>query len=138
MGSRTKDLRKISITITSKGAGKRTLTSLWDWDSGESPEKVLKREPDLSGGVRLTRKEDTSRECMIKVPVGTQDEKFLDRLALETVEFDMNVVDNSNSDYGKQHTGKECYISKVPADAFREGTEREYTILCAEFKTKQI
>lgn len=136
-GERTKDLTKINITITSK-AGNRTLTNLFDWDSGEGPEKVIKRDADLKGKVHLTIKADEGRDCKIKVPVGTQDEKFLDKLAIGTIPFDFNVVDNSNSLYGKQHNGVECYISSVPSDPFREGTEREFTIRCSEFVTKQL
>lgn len=136
-GERTKDLTKINITLSSS-VGRRTLTSLWDWDSGEGPEKITERDPDLKGNTYLTKQEKKSRTCTIKVPVGTQDEKFLDKLALGTHAFDMNVVDNSNSLYGKQHNGVECYISKVPSDPFREGKEREYSIICSEFATKQL
>lgn len=137
-GERTKDLSKINITISSEKGGRRTLTSLWDWDSGEGPEKITEREPDLKGNTLLTKQEKKSRRPYIKVPVGTQDEKFLDKLALGTIAFDINVVDNSNSLYGKQHNGVECYIQKVPGDPFREGTERQFDLICSEFITKQL
>lgn len=136
-GERTRDINKIAITITSE-IGKRTLTSLFDWDSGEGPELVKLTDPDLSKEVMAIKMGNKSRTPTIKVRVGSQDEKFLDRLAEDSIMFDMNVVDNSSKLHAKQHTGKECYITKAPADPFREGTEKEYSIVCVEFKTKHL
>lgn len=137
-GERTRDIKRINIRITPEGKSARTLTSLFDWDSGESPEKVIKRDPDVKGNVHLRKIADKSRQPTITVKVGSQDEKFLDDLADTSTSFSIAVVDESNEQYAKEHTGKECYITKVPADPYREGDNRTYSLICSEFKTKSI
>lgn len=137
-GERTKDISRINITITPIKGSRRTLTAIHDWDSGESPEKATKRDPDVKGNTYIKIQPDKSRESIVTVKVGSQDEKYLDNLANEIIAFDLVVIDESNKLYKKQHTGKECYITKVPADPFRDGDTRAYSILCSEFKTKAL
>lgn len=137
-GERTKDLRKLSITIVAEGVGTRTLTSIFDWDPGEGPELSKMTDPDIKGKVTTVDLDNESRQPKLKVRVGSQDERFLDKIIIARAEFSMTVVDNSNKGYGKQVSAKYCKIQKAPADPYRDGTEREYQLLCPEYIEKQI
>lgn len=136
-GELTKDIRKVSITLTNDNGKRRTLTSLYDY-TYTGPEKVEKRDPSNKGDTFLRRKEDKSAEYTIVVKSGTQDEKFLDEIAHNTLSFDMIIVDESAKLYPKQYTAKECYISQVPEDSFREIDNRTYTILASNSKLEQL
>lgn len=137
-GERTRDLSKIAVTISAESSGKRTLTALFDWDAGESPERATKREPDLKGNTHIFKKADKSGNPSVTVKVGSQDEKFLDKLAESTESFNLVVIDESNKMYSKQYNGTECYLDKRPADPYRDGDNRTYTILASTFTTKAI
>lgn len=137
-GERTKDITKINITITPETGSSRTLTALFNYKMLEGPEKVEKRESDLKGGVWLRKKDDKSADTEIHVKIGSQDEKYLDNLAENTISFDMSIIDESSKQYQKQYDCKECYISKLPEDDGRDGDNRVYPIIAAEKKLTQL
>lgn len=136
-GELTKDITKVTATLTAENGKRRTLTALYDYTHTGS-EKVEKRDPDNKGNTYLRRKEDKSADYQIIVKAGTQDEKFLDEIAHNTLSFDMIIVDESAKLYPKQYTAKECYISQVPEDSFREIDNRTYTILASNSKLEQL
>ena len=139
-GERTKDITKINVRITplSGGRSARTITNLANFNSGTSGPKVEKREPDTQGRVFLKITPDKSREPTLSVKIGTSDEKYLDDLEQNDIPFDMVVIDESQSNYKKQETGKECYIAESPEDDKREGDNRVYSIISSEYDVKPI
>ncbi|MGL5904778.1 MAG: hypothetical protein ACRCZO_18990 [Cetobacterium sp.] len=136
--SLNRDLSKLSITIDSELAGKRTLTNIYDWSSGESPELGLLREADLKGNSGITIKHDKSGKPTITVKYGSQDQKFMDKVAIAKSLFKMAVIDESSSLYKKQYNGTDCLFDKVPDDTYREGDNITYTIISANFAKKAI
>lgn len=136
-GELTKDIRKVSVTITNENGKRRTLTALYDY-TYVGPEKIEKRDSANKGDTFLRRKEDKSADYTVVVKSGTQDEKFLDEIAHNTLSFDMIIVDESAKLYPKQYTAKECYISQAPEDSFREIDNRTYTILASNSKLEQL
>lgn len=136
-GELTKDITKVTATLTAENGKRRTLTALYDYTHTGS-EKVEKRDPDNKGNTYLRRKEDKSADYQIIVKAGSQDEKFLDYLAANTIAFDMIIVDESSKLYPKQYTGKECYIPQLPEDSFREVDNRTYSIIAANSKLEQL
>ena len=136
-GELTKDITKVTATLTAENGKRRTLTALYDYTHTGS-EKVEKRDPDNKGNTYLRRKEDKSADYQIIVKAGSQDEKFLDYLAANTIAFDMVIVDESSKLYPKQYTAKECYIPQLPEDSFREVDNRTYSIIAANSKLEQL
>lgn len=136
-GELTKDITKVTATLTAENGKRRTLTALYDYTHTGS-EKVEKRDPDNKGNTYLRRKEDKSADYQIIVKSGSQDEKFLDYLAANTIAFDMIIVDESSKLYPKQYTAKECYIPQLPEDSFREVDNRTYSIIAANSKLEQL
>lgn len=136
-GELTKDITKVTATLFAANGEKRSLTALYDYTHTGS-EKVEKRDPDNKGNTYLRRKEDKSAEYQIIVKAGSQDEKFLDKLAANTIAFDMIIVDESSKLYPKQYTAKECYIPQLPEDSFREVDNRTYSIIAANSKLEQL
>lgn len=137
-GERTKDVSKINITITPETGSARTLTSLFNFKMLEGIEKIEKRESDLKGNTWLRKKEDKSGDAEIYVKMGSQDEKYLDNLAENTIAFDMVAIDESSKQYSKQYDCVECYVSKVPEDDGREGDNRVYTVIISEKRLTQL
>lgn len=136
-GELTKDITKVSITITNENGKKRTLTALYDY-TYTGPEKIEKRDSDNKGNTYIRKKEDKSADYTIVVKSGTQDEKFLDEIAHNTLSCDMVIIDESSTQYGKQYTAKECYISQAPEDSFRDIDNRTYTIMASSSKLTQL
>lgn len=136
-GELTKDITKVSITITNEKGKKRTLTALYDY-TYTGPEKIEKRDGANKGDIFLRIKEDKSADYTIVVKSGTQDEKFLDEIAHNTLSFDMVIIDESSTQYEKQYTAKECYISQAPEDSFRDIDNRTYTIIAPNSKLTQL
>lgn len=136
-GEMTKDISKVTATITNEKGKRRTLTALYDY-TYTGPEKIEKRDPDNKGNTYLRKKEDKSAEYQIIVKAGSQDEKFLDEIAHNTLAFDMIIIDESSKLYPKQYTAKECYISQAPEDSFREIDNRTYDIISSDSKPEQL
>lgn len=136
-GELTKDITKVSITITNENGKKRTLTALYDY-TYTGPEKIEKRDSDNKGNTYIRKKEDKSADYTIVVKSGTQDEKFLDEIAHNTLSCDIVIIDESSKLYGKQYTAKECYISQAPEDSFRDIDNRTYTIMASSSKLTQL
>lgn len=136
-GERTKDVRKLSVTITADNGRRRTLTNIYDYNI-VGPEKVEKRNADTGGNTFLRRLADKSGDAKIIIKSGTQDEKFLDMLSDETVAFDMIIIDESAKLNSKQYSCTECYIKQLPEDSVREIDNRTYEIIISELKLVQL
>lgn len=136
-GERTKDIRKVSATITAENGKRRTLTNLYDYTL-VGAENVEKRTPSNNGNVFLRRLADKSADVKIIVKAGTQDEKFLDLLATEVLAFDMTIIDESAKLNAKQYSCTECYIKQLPEDSFREIDNRTYEIIVSDLKPIQL
>ena len=136
-GEMTKDITKVNVTLTASNGKRRTLTSLYDYKFS-FPEKVEKRDPDLKGNTYIRKKEDKSGELTIEVKAGTQDERFLDMLANNTLSSDIVVIDESASLNSKQYSCKECYIKKIPDDNVRDVDNRGYEFIISEVKLEQL
>lgn len=136
-GNRTKDLRKVSITITAENGKRRTLTSLYDYEVNP-PEVVEKRDGSLNGDVWLRKKADKSSDLKITVKAGSEDERFLDKLMIDELGFDAIIIDETAKRNPKQYTCKESEFVKLPDDSVREIDNRTYDIIVSDFKLEQL
>ena len=137
MGSQiTKDTNKIAIRINPKRGANRTLTTIKDYNAGTQKDTFELGDPSIDGSVPMRKWLNPSRDdIMISVQTGSSDEAFLDKLADESIAFDLVIIDEMSSEYKKEYTGQECTI-KDPGSAVGD-FYKEYTIVSRDFSRKR-
>jgi len=132
----TKDTNKIAIRINPKTGANRTLTTIKDYNPGTQKDTFELGDPSIDGSVPMRKWLNPSRDdVMISVQTGSSDEAYLDRLADESIAFDIVIIDETSSEYKKEYTAQECTIKDpgAPVSDFY----KEYTVVSRNFSRKR-